>query len=77
MVRVLVNWWAYTWGGLIFGGLIFGGLRYLHLGTHLMKGFPKYRRIRKRTQLPVDPQNCRHYECERAMHACMTQTFIL
>ena len=20
MVRVLVNWWAYTWGGFIFGG---------------------------------------------------------
>ena len=20
MVRVLVNWWAYTWGVLIFGG---------------------------------------------------------
>ena len=30
MVRVLVNWWAYTWGGLYSGGLIFGGLRYLH-----------------------------------------------
>ena len=28
MVRVLVNWWAYTWGGLYSGGLIFGGLRY-------------------------------------------------
>ena len=31
MVRVLVNWWAYTWGGFIFGGgLIFGGLRYIY-----------------------------------------------
>ena len=30
--------------------------------------FPRYRRIRKRTQLPVDPQNGRHYKCERAMH---------
>ena len=28
MVRVLVNWWAYTWGS-IFGRLIFGGLRYI------------------------------------------------
>ena len=28
IVRVLVNWWAYTWGGLYSGGLIFGGLRY-------------------------------------------------
>ena len=25
---MLVNWWAYTWGGLYSGGLIFGGLRY-------------------------------------------------
>ena len=28
MVRVLVNWWAYTRGAYIRGGLIFGGLRY-------------------------------------------------
>ena len=41
MVRVLVNWWAYTWRGLyseVYGirmglyleGLIFGILRYTH-----------------------------------------------
>ena len=28
MVRVLVNWWAYTWGAYT-RGLIFGGLRYI------------------------------------------------
>ena len=32
MARVLVNWWAYTWGG---GGLIFGGFRYKNKVNHL------------------------------------------
>ena len=36
--------------------------------THLLKGFPRHRQIRKRTELPVDPENGRQYECERAVH---------
>ena len=33
MVRVLINWWAYTWGGGLYsGGLIFRGLRYMSTG---------------------------------------------
>ena len=44
--------------------------------THLLKGFPRYRWIRKRTQLlPVGPQNGRQYECERAMHYPNTDPF--
>ena len=38
--------------------------------THLLKGFPRYRRIRKRTQL-VGPTG--RYKCERAVHPLKTQ----
>ena len=39
MVRVLVNWWAYTWEGLYSGGgLIFGGLWYFKLICHIFLG---------------------------------------
>ena len=34
-----------------------------------MKGFPRYRRIRKRTQLTVGPQNDRQYESDEALPA--------
>ena len=40
MVRVLVNWWAYTWGGLYSEGLIFGSLRYVG-PTNYCPGLPE------------------------------------
>ena len=36
--------------------------------THLLKGFPRYRRIKKRTQLPVGLKNGHQHECEHAVH---------
>ena len=41
IVRVLVNWWAYTWGGLIFGWAYIRRFTVVNFNLIIRNFFPK------------------------------------